>query len=121
MDSLGNIPQIQRPQIKAQAPVLPQPSQAPSLPKIGANVANDVSFDAKSAELARFEAIRNAAKNAPQPLGSQTFTLFKDATGQVITRFRDLNSGKVTYIPEVQLFDITSAKGGSTSILNINA
>lgn len=66
------------------------------------------------------ERLRQAARNAPQPLGTQAFTMFKDATGQVITRFRDTNSGKVTYIPEPNLLRLANMSAGS-GLLNITA
>jgi len=117
MDALGNLPvAIKIPQ-PAQ-PVLPAPSQAPALPVIGGG--NDRGFDAEGAEAQRLENLRAAARNAPQPLGSQAFTMFKDATGQVITRFRDINSGRVTYIPEPNLLRLAAAASGR-SVLNITA
>ncbi len=120
MEALGNIKPvtIKVPQAASQ-PVLPVRSNAPSLPVIGGG---DIGFDAQSAEAVRMENLRQAARNAPQPLGSQSFTMFKDATGQVVTRFRDANSGKVVYIPEPNLLRLASAaNGGGKSLLNISA
>lgn len=79
-------------------------------------------FDAPGAETVRLETLKQAARNAPQPLGNQAFTMFKDATGQVITRFRDTTSGRVTYIPEPNLLRLANATSGSgQSLLNITA
>lgn len=117
MEVLGNVKiAIRIPQPSAQ-PVLPVPSQAVALPVIGGG---SPGFDADGAEAARLANLRQAARNAPQPLGSQSFTMFKDATGQVITRFRDANSGKVVYIPEPNLLRLANV-GGGQSLLNINA
>lgn len=118
MDALGAIkPAIRMPQ-PAQ-PVLPAPSQAPAIDVLGNS---DAGFSAQGAEDLRMEKLRQAAHNAPQPLGNQAFTMFKDATGQVITRFRDINSGKVTYIPEPNLLRLAQATQGSgQSLLNITA
>jgi hypothetical protein len=120
MDALGNIPVAIRIPQPAQAPVLPSPAQAPSLPVIGGGDDHGA-FDAEGAEAQRLANLKQAARNAPQPLGNQAFTMFKDATGQVITRFRDINSGRVTYIPEPNLLRLAAAAGGGQSILNITA
>src|SRR5271156_619639 len=37
-------------------------------------------------------------------LGTQDFTLYEDATGQLITRYTDKETGKVTYIPEPTVY-----------------
>lgn len=118
MDALGNIQPVTIRIPQTAQPVLPAPSQGPTLPVLGSGSA---SFDAEAAESQRLEHLRQAARNAPQPLGSQSFTMFKDATGQVITRFRDINSGKVVYIPEPNLLRLANASSGGQSILNINA
>lgn len=119
MENIGNIQTVAIRIPQHSAPVLPAPSQAPALPVIGGG---DHSFDADQAEAVRLENLKQAAHNAPQPLGSQSFTMFKDSSGQVITRFRDANSGKVVYIPEPQLLRLSQASsGGGQSLLNINA
>lgn len=119
MEALGNIkPAAIRIPQPAQ-PVLPAPSQTPTVPVLGDGSAG---FDAESADAVRLENLKQAARNAPQPLGNQAFTMFKDANGQVITRFRDTNSGRVTYIPEPTLLRVTNAgSAGAQSLLNITA
>jgi hypothetical protein len=114
MEALGNIQPIV---IRTPQPAvsLPAPSQAPALPVLGNS---EPSFDNHKADQ-RLERLAQAARNAPQPLGTQAFTMFKDATGQVITRFRDTNSGRVTYIPEPNLLRL--AGGGGRTVLNITA
>ncbi len=52
-------------------------------------------------------------------VSDQRFTIFKDATGQYITRFTSLRDGKVTYIPEPQLLKSAGSYAGAT--LNIKA
>lgn len=101
--------------VKASA-VLPAPNSQPSTTSLVQEV---VQYDAKMADARRQEALANAARNAPQPLGSQVFTMFKDSTGQIVTRFRDTNSGKVTYIPEPQLLRMAGNSSGAESLLNI--
>lgn len=119
MEALGNIKQpiaIRVPQ-PAQ-PVLPNPSNAAPLPQIGGG---DAGFDSQGAESLRLERLKQAARNAPQPLGNQSFTMFKDVSGQVVTRFRDINSGRVTYIPEPNLLKLADLSAGGLSLLNITA
>jgi|NOAtaT_7_FD_contig_123_55556_length_1337_multi_3_in_0_out_2_1 hypothetical protein len=117
MDALGAIkPAAPAPvSVKASA-VLPAPSAQPATTALVQEV---VQYDAKIAEAKRQEALASAARNAPQPLGSQVFTMFKDSTGQIVTRFRDTNSGKVTYIPEPQLLRMAGNSSGAESLLNI--
>lgn len=117
MDALGNIKPVAVRIPQPAQPVLPAPSQGPVLPVIGGG---DAGFDSHGAETVRLENLKQAVRNAPQPLGTQAFTMFKDATGQVITRFRDTNSGRVTYIPEPNLLRMAGS-GGGQSILNIKA
>lgn len=52
-------------------------------------------------------------------LGSQTFTIFKDAAGQMVTRFFDQRSGRVTYIPEPEL--LRRAQVSDTSNVQLDA
>ncbi|MDX2073104.1 MAG: hypothetical protein SFX19_01910 [Alphaproteobacteria bacterium] len=119
MDVLGNIKQVAVRIPQPAQPVLPTPSsQAPALPVIGGG--STVEFDTQDAEAQRLANLRQAARNAPLPLGTQAFTLFKDSTGQVITRFRDTNSGRVTYIPEPNLLKLAGG-GGGQALLNITA
>lgn len=120
MEAIGNIKTvvIRAPQVPS-TPVLPAASRQPSLPVLGGG---DSAFDAPGAEAARLDALRAAARNAPQPLGTQAVTMFKDQSGQVITRFRDTTSGKVTYIPEPDLLSMTRARAAqAVSLLNITA
>jgi hypothetical protein len=121
MDALGNIQSVILPAPKVQAAaVLPDNSAnaGPSI-QLGGTTAADVDLQAGAVEARRVEILRNAARNAPQPLGSQVFTMFKDNTGQMITRFRDQNTGKVTYIPEPDLLNMTRASAAD-SLVNIN-
>jgi len=120
MEALGNIKQVAIRIPHSAPPVMPDNSQAPSLPIIGSGSGSRA--DTQNADTMRLERLRQAARNAPQPLGTQAFTMFKDSTGQVITRFRDTDSGRVTYIPEPNLLRLANATaGGGQSLLNITA
>lgn len=60
----------------------------------------------KAADAARFEQLQRAAESYFKDVyavSDTTFSIFKDATGQYITRFTSLRDGKVTYTPEPQL------------------
>jgi hypothetical protein len=83
-------------------------------------------YNAQAADQARFQASQQMAQHVaianPYVVGDQQFTIFKDVTGQYITRYVSLRDGKVTYIPEPTLFKMHSDSGGSTqSLLNIKA
>ncbi len=55
----------------------------------------------KSVEQQRFKVVSDIANI--YILGDRRFTIFKDVTGQYITRFTSLKDGKVTYVPEPEL------------------
>lgn len=123
MDPIG----ITQPVIVA-TPTLPAPSsQAASVPLLPDPVQqadqSQAVFDAHAAEQSRVEALQRAAQQIANVyvIGDQTFSLFKDATGQYITRFTSLRDGKVTYIPEPTLFKLGGAStgGSSTALLKI--
>ena len=95
------------------APSLPKPAANVPFPKIGGS---GEGFDPIAAERARFEAVQRAAREKianSNVLGVTTFSLFKDSTGQLITRFFNPLDGKVTYIPEPQL--LSESHSGDTA------
>ncbi len=88
----GNTPALPAPRIDA----APQPE----------------AVDARLFDQKRFEVVQKAAEQIANAnvLGSTTFVVFRDISGQAITRFRDTHTGKVTYIPEP---DMLRKNGGS--------
>ncbi|MFZ4124552.1 MAG: hypothetical protein ACOYJ2_00580 [Rickettsiales bacterium] len=73
----------------------------------GANQADEVA----SAEVRRFEQVKRAAESFFKDVyavNDHTFSIYKDGSGQYITRFTSLRDGRVTYIPEPQLLQRTS-------------
>lgn len=62
---------------------------------------------AASPEQRRLERITQAAQRIagsdPFPISDQRFTIYKDASGQYVTRYTSLRDGRVTYIPEQRL------------------
>jgi len=103
------------------SPVVP----AAPAPLPGAGKAADVTFDAQVAEQKRADAVQALSQNVAEVyvLGDQEFTIFKDMTGQYITRFTSLRDGKVTYFPEPVIYKLGNGTGGSDSapLVNINA
>lgn len=106
MDALGiNRPiviQAATPQPVPAAP-MPQKSAEPVLP-IG-NGASET-FDVEAVEQRRYETVRRASEQVGEMfvVSDKRFTIFKDSSGQYVTRFTSLRDGKVTYIPEPNLF-----------------
>lgn len=108
--------------------VLPAIPQAPSAPSGDAILAKPVqqtpavevkteTFDTKAIEKQRLARVEKAAVDIANiyVVSNQVFTIFKDATGQYVTRFRNLQTGKITYIPEPELLKKSS---DATSLLN---
>ena len=90
--SLPSFPAAQPVAAPAPRPVAQAPVPAP-LP---------VDVQVASAEQKRFEAVKAASQSAPNvyPLGDRTFTIFKDSSGQYVTRYYSMTTGKVSYVPE---------------------
>ncbi len=88
--------------VPSPAPVASQP-QVPFVP-MGAD--DNGAFDVQLAQQQRFQAVQHVSQQIADTfvVSDRTFTIFKDATGQYITRFTSLRDGKVTYIPEPNLF-----------------
>lgn len=103
-------------------PIMPQaviPQAAPAVPLVAAQPAGvsrvaaaapqpapkevkaEQAISLKSVEQQRFKAVNDIANI--YVLGDRRFTIFKDVTGQYITRFTSLKDGKVTYVPEPEL------------------
>lgn len=115
MGAINTIPQVAMPAMpKVSAPsVSVRADNATPAPVI--KVGSGETLDQQ-----RFEAVKRASGNIANAtiLGTSSFALFKDSTGQYITRITDRNSGKVTYIPEPQLMK-TSAP--APSVVDIKA
>ena len=78
--------------------------------------------DVASAEARRFEQVKRAAESFfkdTYAVNDHTFTIYKDGSGQYITRFTSLRDGRVTYIPEPQL--LQHGGGGGGSLIEIQA
>jgi len=123
MDPIGNLQPIilptQAPAVStaSQAPVLPAP--VPAQQPQPAQQAQTV--DVQAAEQRRYEMVRSMAQDIANIfiVSDKTFSLFKDASGQYVTRFTSLRDGKVTYIPEPELFKKSSFSGEVPSSLHL--
>lgn len=60
-----------------------------------------------TADQRRFDRVNQAAAALagfdPYPISDKIFTIYKDASGQYVTRYTSLRDGRVTYIPEQRL------------------
>ena len=78
------------------APRVPEPSDA--LPDVNTQ---------------RIEQLQRAAQqffDEVYAVSDTTFSIFKDSTGQYVTRFTSLRDGRVTYIPEPQILEYASRR-----------
>jgi hypothetical protein len=103
MDALGIRQPIVFTSSAQTAPVpVPQKPAAP-LPVIGGGSA---ASEEQDVEQQRFEAVQRVSEQVADffVVSDKTFTIFKDVSGQYVTRFTSLRDGKVTYIPEPNLF-----------------
>lgn len=105
MDNLGiALPIVIKPVISVPvtAPVARKPDV--SFAPIGGE--GSAGFDPQLAEQQRFQTVQRLSQQVSDifVVSDRTFTIFKDVSGQYITRFTSLRDGKVTYIPEPNLF-----------------
>ena len=104
--SKANVPAPRR-QVSADATPLPQSQKAGGVSE----------QQLAQAEAKRIERLRQAASTFV--LGPpKSFTIYKDAAGQLITRFTNLSDGKVTYIPEPNLLGRLESRQGAAPSLS---
>lgn len=80
----------------------------------------------QSVEDKRYEQVVMAAKNFFKDVyavSDTEFTIFKDSSGQYITRYTSLRDGRVTYIPEQKLLQFfeNSQRPSRAAVLEIQA
>ncbi len=91
-------------QIEIKRPTPTSGSAAPDIVK---------SAETKSSGEAKFDQIALAASTVFEeiyPVNDKSFTIFKDSSGQYITRYTSLRDGRVTYIPEPQMLRMFESK-----------
>lgn len=74
----------------------------------------------------RYARVQTAAKQFFKDVyvvNDTSFSIFKDSSGQYITRFTNLRDGSVTYIPEVEILQYQGSSGSRSgeSLVEINA
>ena len=122
MDAIGPIqPIITQPVANPSAQgaqLLPDPAANAAPLLNGASTDQAAAYNPQAADQQRLQAVQKSAQNIANiyVVSDKIFTIFKDATGQYITRFTSLRDGKVTYIPEPQLFKIDGNAGPTIKI-----
>jgi hypothetical protein len=100
-------------------PVKREPSPASLPPALTEPVREPV-----ATEKLRVEDLTRAAQNYPPDpyvVSDRTFTIFKDATGQYVVRYRSLRDGKITYVPEPAILPYQIQMANRGSLLEIKA
>lgn len=128
MDAIGLLQPITTqvlpaPTSQVSAPVVVSDSSQSAPLLIGGGSGGPADFDASTADQRRFQAVQQVAQEIANiyVVSDKTFSIFKDVTGQYITRFTSLRDGKVTYIPEPTLFKMASSAADVQPLLKINA
>ena len=88
------------------ATLKPKQQSLNAVPEAVAKVVQPDKAEMTNAEQRRYEAVEQGAQAiAAQAfaVSDTRFTIYKDATGQFITRFTSLSDGSVTYYPEPEV------------------
>jgi hypothetical protein len=121
MDAVAHIAAPMPPVIQGGAPLV---RQATDILRIAAAPSKgpDIAVDVLAAEAARRAAVESAARQIANEyvISDMRFTIFKDASGQYITRFTSLRDGRVTYIPEPDLLRKARSQGAGTQPTAVN-
>lgn len=94
-------------------PPPPKKEASASLPK-KAPAQEQVAFDPKVSEETRLENMTKATKAMFKDIfvvSDTKFAIYKDATGQFVTRFTNLRDGSVSYIPEPDMMQYLESRG----------
>lgn len=84
----------------------PKAQNAEKDPLVGQQQVKDV----QKTEKDRLETVMRASKTYANifAAGDTKFTIFKDSSGQFVTRFTNLRDGSVIYIPEPEIVNYTT-------------
>ena len=97
-----------KPAPKADTP-LPKPAaSAPAVPAPAPKV-DTVSKDLERARIERVQAALESIRNT-YAVSDSRFTLFKDSTGDIVTKVTSLRDGSVSYFPEKTLYELAAAR-----------
>lgn len=107
---------ISKPEVQPQ--VMPRPNTVPQMsPPEPVKKPVD-------AEAVRVQEITRAASQYqadPYVVSDRTFTIYKDATGQYVVRYRSLRDGTITYVPEPAILPYQIQMANRGSLLEIKA
>ncbi len=115
------MPQLNPAATRGSETSLPQPrSHVTSEP---VKVAATEEVDLTASDQRRMESLQRAMSQAKNsfPVRDTTFTIFKDASGQFVTRFTSLRDGSISYYPEPELLRHLSNAGVDISSIEVNA
>lgn len=107
LNNLTNAPKVAVDQpVMKRSEVVAEPVKVASVEKIEINV--------KTADEKRLSAIKDSLREAFKnvyAVSDKTVTIYKDMSGQYITRYKDLRSGTMTYIPEPEILKNINSGG----------
>ena len=114
-------PQILPGARSADTPLVKKQEQQASVPTLGGNT----EVLPIPAEQRRYEKVLQASQSLFKDVyvvSDKSFSIFKDSSGQYITRYTSLRDGRVTYIPEPQLLrKFEDQQRASSKIVEIQA
>ena len=110
------------------SPIITRPEPQPQV-ALKANPAQQVSQPEPvektvDAEAVRVQEITRAASQYqadPYVVSDRTFTIYKDASGQYVVRYRSLRDGTITYVPEPAILPYQIQMANRGSLLEIKA
>lgn len=78
-----------------------------------------VAYDAKGTDKARYENMKTASQLFKEvyAVSDTKFSIYKDFSGQFVTRFTNLRDGSVTYIPEPDMMQYLEHRGKARKAL----
>lgn len=92
---------------------VPNKKTEAALPAPQTQKSEQVAYDAKGSEDVRMENMKRASRMMKETFAvrDNKFAIYKDATGQFVTRFTNLRDGSVTYIPEPDMMQYLEQRG----------
>lgn len=77
-------------------------------------------YDPKQSEQTRFDNMKAASQAMMSDIfvvSDTKFTIFKDSSGQLVTRFTSLRDGKISYYPEPEMLAYWDSRGANQKAL----
>lgn len=104
---------------KNEAPVIKR-SEVETAPVQIAAVEN---IDIKQLDQKKLDTLRDNLRKTfanSYVVSDRSFSIYKDISGQYITRFTNLRDGTVTYVPEPEILRYLGSNGNETGFLQVN-